>query len=138
MKILDKQRESLEAVLDRATVEGDLYEKLDDGKVQYHACKVRHNDEGTLRVPFGYAAGVQGDPVEKKPYFHVMPGCRALLIGRYAYVILAYHLTDDGCCPKCSHSVPGLWPESSDLVRTGTRRDVFHRRPRLVDTRMDG
>jgi pyruvate formate lyase activating enzyme len=34
-----------------------------------------------LRVPFGYVAGVQCDPVEKKPFFHVRPGAIALSFG---------------------------------------------------------
>ena len=81
MRILNRQRESLQEILDRSTVEGELYEKLDGDKVQCHACghrctifpghrgacKVRYNEGGTLRVPYGYAAGVQSDPVEKSP-----------------------------------------------------------------------
>jgi pyruvate formate lyase activating enzyme len=37
-------------------------------------CKVRFNEGGSLRVPWGYVGGVQCDPVEKKPFFHVYPG----------------------------------------------------------------
>jgi pyruvate formate lyase activating enzyme len=44
-------------------------------------CKVRFNQDGQLRVPFGYVAGVQCDPVEKKPFFHVFPGSDALTFG---------------------------------------------------------
>ncbi|MBY0525395.1 MAG: AmmeMemoRadiSam system radical SAM enzyme [Gemmataceae bacterium] len=44
-------------------------------------CKVRFNDRGEFRVPFGYVAGLQCDPVEKKPFFHVHPGCDALTFG---------------------------------------------------------
>ena len=44
-------------------------------------CKVRFNDAGELRVPFGYVAGAQCDPVEKKPFFHVYPGSDALTFG---------------------------------------------------------
>jgi len=44
-------------------------------------CKVRYNDAGQLRVPFGYVAGVQCDPVEKKPFYHVYPGSDALTFG---------------------------------------------------------
>jgi pyruvate formate lyase activating enzyme len=44
-------------------------------------CQVRHNEAGQLRVPFGYVAGVQCDPVEKKPFFHVFPGADALTFG---------------------------------------------------------
>lgn len=44
-------------------------------------CKVRFNEGGQLRVPFGYAAGVASDPVEKKPFNHVLPGSDALTFG---------------------------------------------------------
>src|SRR6516164_5306854 len=44
-------------------------------------CKVRFNEGGRLRVPFGYVAGLQCDPVEKKPFFHVYPGSDALTFG---------------------------------------------------------
>jgi pyruvate formate lyase activating enzyme len=44
-------------------------------------CRVRYNEDGQLRVPFGYVAGVQSDPVEKKPFFHVYPGTDALTFG---------------------------------------------------------
>jgi pyruvate formate lyase activating enzyme len=32
-------------------------------------------------VPSGYVAGLQVDPTEKKPFFHVLPGSRALTFG---------------------------------------------------------
>ncbi len=44
-------------------------------------CKVRFNDGGTLRVPWGYVAGLHADPIEKKPFFHVLPGREALSFG---------------------------------------------------------
>ncbi len=44
-------------------------------------CKVRFNVSGTLRVPFGYVATTQLDPIEKKPFFHVTPGAKALSFG---------------------------------------------------------
>lgn len=44
-------------------------------------CKVRFNAGGQLRVPFGYVAGLQSDPVEKKPFYHVYPGSDALTFG---------------------------------------------------------
>src|SRR5271166_193576 len=44
-------------------------------------CKVRFNSDGDLKVPFGYVAGIQSDPVEKKPFFHVYPGSDALTFG---------------------------------------------------------
>lgn len=82
-------------VLDSLTVPGELYEKLPDGAVRCFACghrclirpgrrgicKVRFNQEGVLRVPWGYVAALQVDPIEKKPFFHVLPGSDALTFG---------------------------------------------------------
>jgi pyruvate formate lyase activating enzyme len=75
--------------------EGDLYEKLDGKRVHCYACahhckindggrgvcQVRYNIGGKLYVPHGYAAAIQSDPIEKKPYFHVLPGSDALTFG---------------------------------------------------------
>jgi pyruvate formate lyase activating enzyme len=44
-------------------------------------CKVRYNRGGTLYVPWGYTAGTQCDPVEKKPFFHAHPGALAYSFG---------------------------------------------------------
>jgi pyruvate formate lyase activating enzyme len=86
---------TLDTVLKKRTVEGELYEKLDGGKVRCFACghrclipdgldgicKVRFNRGGTLFVPRGYTAGLQVDPIEKKPFFHAYPGAVALSFG---------------------------------------------------------
>ncbi len=86
---------TLEAALDRLTVEGDLYEKLPGGALRCYACghrclirpgrrgicQVRFNVEGELRVPWGYVAALQADPIEKKPFFHFLPGTDALTFG---------------------------------------------------------
>ncbi len=96
--IQSKQRmQSLKEMLQDHTVpaaEG-LVDRLDGGAVRCHACghrclvnpgrdgvcRVRFNDGGTLRVPHGYAAAVACDPIEKKPFFHVLPGSDALTFG---------------------------------------------------------
>lgn len=44
-------------------------------------CKVRFNRNGALRVPSGYVAGLQCDPIEKKPFYHAFPGRNALSFG---------------------------------------------------------
>ena len=36
---------------------------------------------GTLRVPHGYVAALACDPIEKKPFFHALPGSDALSFG---------------------------------------------------------
>jgi len=87
--------------------EGDpaLWEKLDRNRVRCYACghccpipdgqpgvcKVRFNRGGTLYVPWGYVAGVQCDPIEKKPFFHAYPGA------------LAYSFGMLGCDLHCSY-----------------------------------
>jgi len=48
---------------------------------QVGVCKVRFNRGGKLFVPWGYAAAIQCDPIEKKPFFHVHPGALAYSIG---------------------------------------------------------
>lgn len=44
-------------------------------------CKVRFHADGKLWVPWGYVAALQADPVEKKPFYHVLPGAIALTFG---------------------------------------------------------
>jgi pyruvate formate lyase activating enzyme len=44
-------------------------------------CRVRFNRGGELQVPGGYVAGLQVDPIEKKPFFHAYPGRDALSFG---------------------------------------------------------
>jgi pyruvate formate lyase activating enzyme len=86
---------TLVEILSEKTREGDLYEKLPDKRVRCYACghccpigdglpgvcKVRFNRDGILYVPWGYAAGIQCDPVEKKPFFHALPGAMAFSFG---------------------------------------------------------
>jgi len=48
---------------------------------QAGVCKVRFNRGGTLYVPWGYTAGMQCDPIEKKPFFHAYPGALAYSFG---------------------------------------------------------
>lgn len=81
--------------LDQLTRSGDLFEPLEDGALRCLACahrclikpgrrgicKVRFNQDGQLRVPWGYVAALQIDPIEKKPFSHVMPGAEALTFG---------------------------------------------------------
>ena len=85
---------ALAQVLDRHAVVGSLW-RAEGERIRCVACghrclisegrrgicKVRFNQAGQLRVPFGYVAGVQCDPVEKKPFYHVYPGSDALTFG---------------------------------------------------------
>ncbi len=81
--------------LDQLTAPGELFEKLPDGALRCYACahrclirpgrrgicQVRFNRDGELRVPWGYVAAAQVDPIEKKPFSHVFPGTDALTFG---------------------------------------------------------
>lgn len=60
------------------------------------------------------------------------PDCGEVLIERFGYVVLDYRLTDEGACASCDRSIPGIWPQSADQVRTGSRQDLFVRTPRSV------
>src|SRR2546421_6184745 len=83
----------------------ELYEALDRKRVRCYSCghccpvpdgqagvcKVRFNQGGTLYVPWGYVGCVQCDPIEKKPFFHAIPGA------------LAYSFGMLGCDLHCSY-----------------------------------
>ena len=83
-------------ILDEMTIESmELSEAQPDNSVRCFACahrcliregrrgicQVRFNKGGKLHVPWGYVAGLQADPIEKKPFFHVLPGSDALTFG---------------------------------------------------------
>ena len=86
---------TLAEVLGGYVREGDLWEPLENKRIRCFACghrcpiaegqagvcKVRFNRDGALYVPWDYVAGVQCDPIEKKPFFHVRPGAVALSFG---------------------------------------------------------
>jgi pyruvate formate lyase activating enzyme len=86
---------ALKNLLDARTRRGDLYQRIDQRRIRCVACghrcpipdgavgvcKVRGNRGGELYVPWGYVGGVQCDPIEKKPFFHAMPGALAYSFG---------------------------------------------------------
>jgi pyruvate formate lyase activating enzyme len=86
---------TLAELLASRTRKAVVYETLGDGRVRCLACghrcpipdgaigvcKVRFNRGGDLYAPWGYVGGVQCDPIEKKPFFHVMPGALAYSFG---------------------------------------------------------
>ncbi|HVI09715.1 MAG TPA: AmmeMemoRadiSam system radical SAM enzyme, partial [Candidatus Binatia bacterium] len=98
---------TLRMILDERIREADpaLVEKLEHDRLrclscghrcpipegQPGVCKVRFNRGGKLYVPWGYTAGTQCDPVEKKPFFHAYPGA------------LAYSFGMMGCDLHCSY-----------------------------------
>ncbi len=121
--------------LDFLTVRGDLYERQsglkpgDERSVRCVACglrcliredrrgicQVRFNHDGELFVPWGYVAALQVDPIEKKPFFHVLPGMDALTFGM---------LGCDFHCAYCQNHLTSqaLRDPSSDLAVSLVRR----------------
>jgi pyruvate formate lyase activating enzyme len=85
----------LKKLLKKHTKEGVLWKQTGNGKIECFACghrcvigegkdgicRVRFNEGGKLQVPFGYAGSLQLDPVEKKPFFHALPGSLAMSFG---------------------------------------------------------
>jgi pyruvate formate lyase activating enzyme len=120
---------NLSDLLDPMTVEGELYQKLEAGTVRCIACghrclirpgrrgicQVRFNEGGMLRVPSGYVAALQTDPIEKKPFFHVLPGVDALTFGM---------LGCDFHCAYCQNSLTSqaMRDSASNLAAALVRR----------------
>jgi pyruvate formate lyase activating enzyme len=112
MKEQSKMEETvtLRGTLAEHVREGTLYRKTEKDWVLCYACghrckigpgkegicKVRFNRDGVLMVPYGYVAGLQVDPIEKKPFFHALPGSSALSFGM---------LGCDYRCPYCQNWV---------------------------------
>jgi pyruvate formate lyase activating enzyme len=95
-KAAEKARmQTLGEVLARYTRPGELYQRLPDNKLRCYACghrclildghegicRVRFNKGGTLYVPWNYVGALQCDPIEKKPFFHAVPGTLAMSFG---------------------------------------------------------
>jgi pyruvate formate lyase activating enzyme len=88
---------TLKDVLDERThaAAAELCERIDEKRIRCLACghrcpipegavgvcKVRGVRGGELYAPWGYVGGVQCDPIEKKPFFHAVPGALAFSFG---------------------------------------------------------
>ncbi len=120
----DKQRlQTLKGMLHKysAPAAEELIEGKGDGAVQCFACghrclvkpgrdgvcRVRFNDNGTLLVPWGYVGVLACDPIEKKPFFHVLPGSDALTFGMLG---CDYH------CGYCQNWVTSQMLRDADAV----------------------
>jgi pyruvate formate lyase activating enzyme len=79
------------------------------------ACRMRFVRRGEFYVPGGYVAGLNVDPIEKKPFFNVLPGRDALSFGML------------GCnfhCPFCQN-----WRSSQALKDPESMGSIHSIRP---------
>jgi len=117
---------TLREVLATHVRKGELYEPMTEGWVRCFSCghrckippgregicKVRFNSDGTLLVPFGYVAGLQVDPIEKKPFFHALPGSNALSFGML------------GCDYRCGYCQNWITSQAIRDPLAGTRPEA--------------
>ena len=104
------------------TREGDLYEPLEGNRIRCvacgHRCPIPPGKAAFARsasiaaascyVPYGYVSALQCDPIEKKPFFHVLPGALALSFGM---------LGCDLHCGYCQNWVTSQALRDSDAIR---------------------
>src|SRR3954465_5531604 len=130
---------TLAEVLARETREGELYDTLPDGRLRCYACghccplpegaigvcKVRFNEGGRRRVPWGYVGGVQCDPIEKKPFFHAHPGALAYSFGMLGCDLHCGYcqnwVTSQALCDPAAISPP-MHARAGDMVADAVRR----------------
>ena len=128
-------------ILDHLTQEAKLVQNLDSGEVRCLACaqrclvrpgrrgicQVRYNKDGKLYAPWGYVAGLQADPVEKKPFYHFLPGTTALTFGMlgcnfhcaYCQNWLTSQAARDPACDQAVKHVRKISPDQ--IVEFGKR-----------------
>jgi pyruvate formate lyase activating enzyme len=126
---------TLADILARSVRAAELVEPIDGARLRCFACghccpipegqagvcKVRFNRGGTLYAPWGYVAGTQADPIEKKPFYHALPGSVAFSFGM---------LGCDLHCPFCQNWVSSQVlrnPESSALPRAIAPEELVRR-----------
>lgn len=100
----ETRTQKLKDFLVKHTKVGELYRSIGNNTLECFACghrckikdgrdgicRIRFNRNGKLYTPYGYFAGVHLDPIEKKPFFHALPGSYAMSFGML------------GCCYHCS------------------------------------
>ncbi len=110
-----------------AAAAAELTELLPDGRLRCHACghrcpipegregvcRVRFHRDGVLLAPRGYVGALQCDPIEKKPFFHALPGTDALSFGML------------GCDLHCAYCQNWFTSQSiRDPEAEGSPRDI--------------
>jgi len=132
---------TLASLLDRLTAPAELAVAQPDGSVRCTACahrflvrpgrrgicQVRFHDGKELRLPWGYVAGLNADPIEKKPFYHVLPGAIALTFGMlgcdfhcdYCQNWLSSQVLRDPAADEAAYFIRRVSPEQ--VVEAGRR-----------------
>ena len=93
--MVEEAKDNLRDLLSNKSREGKLYRDIGDGRIECYACghrckigdgkegicKIRFNHGGKLFIPWGYVSSLALDPIEKKPFFHALPGSTAMSFG---------------------------------------------------------
>jgi len=102
--------------------EAYLYERKEDGNVKCllcnHYCRIKEGKRGVCRVRicsggklvtlvYDHIIAIHGDPIEKKPFFHFLPGSTSLSI---ATVGCNFH------CDFCQNHAISQYPRYSDQI----------------------
>jgi len=137
----EKSVTEIARVLDALTQEAELVQQMDSGEVRCLACaqrclvrpgrrgicQVRFNRDGKLYAPWGYVAGLQADPVEKKPFYHFLPGSIAMTFGMlgcnfhcgYCQNWLTSQAARDPACDEAVYQIRKISP--AQIVDYGRR-----------------
>jgi len=132
---------TIASLLDKLTAPAELAVSQADGSVRCTACghrclvrtgrrgvcQVRFHDGKGLRVPWGYVAALNADPVEKKPFYHFLPGSIALTFGMlgcdfhcgYCQNWLSSQALRDPASDEAAYFVKRISPEQ--IVETARR-----------------
>jgi pyruvate formate lyase activating enzyme len=132
---------TMASVLDKLTAPAELTIPQADGSIRCTACghrclvrpgrrgicQVRFHDGNELRIPWGYVAALNADPIEKKPFYHILPGSIALTFGMlgcdfhcgYCQNWLTSQTLRDPASDESAHFVHKISPEQ--LVEAARR-----------------
>ncbi len=133
--------DSIKNILSRRVKEGVLFRAVDSETTECYACghrckihegkfgicKIRYREKGKLMVPTGYTAGIQLDPIEKKPFFHVYPGGKALSFGMLGCDLHCAYCQNWLTSQALNDSLTGVFPEDItplQLVRLATDHEA--------------
>lgn len=141
----EPHEKTLKEILQVHTKEGELYRDQGDGRIECFACghrckigdgkdgicRIRFNRGGKLLIPWGYVSSLALDPIEKKPFFHALPGSLAMSFGMLG---CDYH------CSFCQNWITSQTlrdPHAVSSIEVTTPEDIVllaHRRQAKVIT----